>query len=142
MGWKRSGLLVSFVAAVICLGARDLAADFEGWAELWIVVAESGIVVCHKWVSGAERELFALDTMDKKVLWRVKDHGARRRGEVDGRGNFLVVDSDEMLVSRKLRTGEVNFRQSIGGDKGGQVGAKVSEADGKKTDEEPLFFYN
>jgi hypothetical protein len=82
--------LVLFYAAGICAQASALMKQVEGWANIDIIVATSDVVVCSRSVSGAEDELFALDTLGKKVLWR-KNGYAVTRGESDGWGDFLVI---------------------------------------------------
>jgi hypothetical protein len=104
--------VVLMCAAGICAQALGFIKLLEGWANVDIVVATSDVVVCSKRVSGAEDELFALDTLGKKVFWR-KSGYAVTRGETDGRGNFLIIEPGNKLASRKLKNGEVNWRIDI-----------------------------
>ena len=109
MSLRGLNTLVLLCAATICAESLAITKQPEGWANVNIVAATSDVVVCAIHVSTAQDELFALDTLGKKVLWRKKGY-AVTRGETDGRGNFLVVEPAEKLLSRKLKNGEVNWQ--------------------------------
>jgi len=112
MGSRGLNTFVLFCAAGICAKALALMVQLEGWAYVDIIAATSDVVVCSKRVSGAEDELFALDTLGKKVLWR-KNAYAVTRGETDGLGNLITVEIGDRLVSRKLKNGDVNWHKDL-----------------------------
>ncbi len=112
MSSKLLNTLVLFCVASICAEALGLTNQPEGWADVEIIVVTSDVVVCSRSVSGAEDELFALDTLGKKLLWR-KSGYAVTRGETNGRGDFFIIASPHSIVSRKLKNGEVNWQTEI-----------------------------
>lgn len=82
-------------------------------ARLRIVFASPKTLICSKEATGQPSEIFALDPVEKKVLWRHSGTSCATPATLLQTSRIVYVDKTNHLVCRELRTGKAAWQTDL-----------------------------